>query len=78
MCRLAVTAMFPFRAVKTSTDMKSHDIAVIEMLCDDPDMALDYLCAALGEREEKGGEVALQMALRHVRIHFHDLTHHAS
>jgi probable addiction module antidote protein len=46
--------------------MKSHDIAVIEMLRDDPDMALDYLRTAFDELDEEGGESAFLMALRHV------------
>lgn len=46
--------------------MKKHDTAVIEMLRDDPDMALDYLRAAFDELDEEGGESAFLMALRHV------------
>ncbi|MBB3185549.1 putative addiction module antidote protein [Halomonas fontilapidosi] len=46
--------------------MKRHDDAVIEMLRDDPDMALDYLRTALDELDEEGGESAFLMALRHV------------
>lgn len=46
--------------------MKSHDDAVIEMLRDDPDMALDYLRTAFDELDEEGGESAFLMALRHV------------
>jgi probable addiction module antidote protein len=46
--------------------MKSHDTAVIEMLRDDPDMALDYLRTAFDELDEEGGESAFLMALRHV------------
>ncbi|WP_111413474.1 addiction module antidote protein [Billgrantia lactosivorans] len=43
--------------------MKSHDTAVIEMLRDEPEMALDYLRTAF---DEEGGESAFLMALRHV------------
>lgn len=46
--------------------MKSHDDAVIEMLRDDPDMALDYLRTAFDELDEEGGESAFLLALRHV------------
>ncbi|GHE21868.1 addiction module antidote protein [Halomonas urumqiensis] len=46
--------------------MKSHDAAVVEMLRDDPDMALDYLRTAFDELDEEGGESAFLMALRNV------------
>jgi probable addiction module antidote protein len=46
--------------------MKSHDTAVIKMLRDDPDMALDYLRTAFDELDKEGGESAFLMALRHV------------
>ncbi|MEC8918505.1 MAG: addiction module antidote protein [Pseudomonadota bacterium] len=46
--------------------MKNHDTAVIEMLRDDPDMALDYLRTAFDELDEEGGESAFLLALRHV------------
>ncbi|WP_280549330.1 MULTISPECIES: addiction module antidote protein [unclassified Halomonas] len=46
--------------------MKRHDAAVVEMLRDDRDMALDYLRAAFDELDEEGGESAFLMALRHV------------
>ena len=46
--------------------MKRHDTAVIEMLRDDPDMALDYLRTAFDELDEEGGESAFLLALRHV------------
>ncbi len=46
--------------------MKNHDDAVIDMLREDPAMALDYLRAAFDELDEKGGEAAFLMALRHV------------
>lgn len=46
--------------------MKSHDTAVIEMLRDDSDMALDYLRTAFDELDEEGGESAFLLALRHV------------
>lgn len=46
--------------------MKSHDDAVIEMLRNDPEMALDYLRAAFDELDKEGGEAAFLMALRHV------------
>lgn len=46
--------------------MKSHDTAVIKMLRDDPDMALDYLRIAFDELDKEGGESAFLMALRHV------------
>ncbi|QTF93452.1 addiction module antidote protein [Halomonas sp. BM-2019] len=46
--------------------MKSHDTAVIEMLRDDPAMAVDYLRAAFDELDEEGGESAFLLALRHV------------
>ncbi|EWH03600.1 hypothetical protein Q427_02470 [Halomonas sp. BC04] len=38
--------------------MKSHDTAVINMLRDDPDMALDYLRIAFDELDEEGGELS--------------------
>ncbi len=46
--------------------MKSHDDAVIDMLRDDPEMAIDYLRTAFDELDEEGGESAFLMALRHV------------
>lgn len=46
--------------------MKSHDDAVITMLREDPDMAIDYLRTAFDELDEEGGETTLLMALRHV------------
>lgn len=46
--------------------MKSHDTAVIEMLRDDPAMAVDYLRTAFDELDEEGGESAFLLALRHV------------
>ncbi|TFH86965.1 putative addiction module antidote protein [Billgrantia azerbaijanica] len=46
--------------------MKSHDDAVIEMLRNDPEMAVDYLRTAFDELDEEGGESAFLMALRHV------------
>jgi len=46
--------------------MNTHDDAVIEMLRDDPDMAVDYLRTAFDELDEEGGESAFLMALRHV------------
>lgn len=46
--------------------MKGHDDAVIEMLCKDPDMAVDYLRTAFDELDQEGGESAFLMALRHV------------
>ncbi|MGP9635109.1 addiction module antidote protein [Halomonas sp. AOP43-A1-21] len=46
--------------------MKSHDAAVVEMLRDDPNMALDYLRTAFDELDEEGGESAFLLALRHV------------
>nr|WP_301584833.1 DNA-binding protein [Halomonas alkaliantarctica] len=46
--------------------MKSHDAAVVEMLRDDPNMALDYLRTAFDELDEEDGESAFLMALRHV------------
>ncbi|MCL7941888.1 putative addiction module antidote protein [Halomonas sp. ATCH28] len=46
--------------------MKRHDDAVIEMLRNDPEMALEYLRAAFDELDEEGGESAFLMALRHV------------
>lgn len=46
--------------------MKRHDDAVIEMLRNDPDMALDYLRTAFDELDEEGGESAFLLALRHV------------
>ncbi|ERS85079.1 putative addiction module antidote protein [Halomonas sp. G15] len=46
--------------------MKSHDTAVIEMLRDDPGMAVDYLRTAFDELDEEGGESAFLLALRHV------------
>lgn len=45
--------------------MKNHDDTVIEMLRDDPDMALDYLRT-------------MTAVIKATGIHFHDLTHHAS
>ena len=46
--------------------MKRHDDAVVEMLRDDPDMALEYLRTAFNELDEEGGEVALLIVLRHL------------
>lgn len=46
--------------------MKNHDDAVIEMLCEDPDMAVDYLRTAFDERHQEGGSSTFLMALRHV------------
>lgn len=46
--------------------MRSHDDAVVEMLRNDPDMALDYLRAAFDELDKEGGEAAFLLALRHV------------
>lgn len=46
--------------------MKSHDDAVIEMLCEDPDMAVDYLRTAFDELDQEGGGSAFLMALRHL------------
>lgn len=46
--------------------MRCHDEAVIEMLRNDPSMALDYLRAAFDELDEEEGESAFLMALRHV------------
>ncbi|SDL17801.1 probable addiction module antidote protein [Franzmannia pantelleriensis] len=46
--------------------MKNHDTAVIEMLRDDPDMAIDYLRTAFDELDKEGGESAFLMSLRHV------------
>jgi probable addiction module antidote protein len=46
--------------------MKSNDDAVITMLREDPDMAVDYLRTAFDELDEEGGETAFLMALRHV------------
>jgi len=45
---------------------RSHDEAVIDMLCADPEFAAEYLKAALEEADEPGGRGALLMALRHV------------
>ncbi|MCH4563678.1 putative addiction module antidote protein [Halomonas sp. EGI 63088] len=46
--------------------MRRHDDAVIEMLRNDPDMAVDYLRTAFDELDEEGGESAFLLALRHV------------
>lgn len=46
--------------------MRSHDDAVVEMLREDPAMALDYLRTAFDELDEEGGESAFLIALRHV------------
>ncbi|PHR65085.1 addiction module antidote protein [Alcanivorax sp.] len=46
--------------------MKQHDDAVIEMLREDPSMAVDYLRTAFDELDELGGESAFLLALRHV------------
>lgn len=46
--------------------MRSHDDAVIEMLREDPTMAVDYLRTAFDELDEDGGETAFLIALRHV------------
>lgn len=46
--------------------MRSHDDAVIEMLREDPTMAVDYLRTAFDELDEEGGETAFLIALRHV------------
>lgn len=46
--------------------MISHDAAVITMLREDPDMAIDYLRTAFDELDEEGSEMSFLMALRHV------------
>ncbi|PXX95621.1 addiction module antidote protein [Halomonas sp. LBP4] len=46
--------------------MRRHDDAVIEMLRNDPDMAVAYLRTAFDELDEEGGESAFLLALRHV------------
>ena len=45
---------------------QSHDVTVVEMLKEDPDLANIYLAAALDEADEPGGQVALLAALRHI------------
>jgi len=46
--------------------MRSHDAAIVEMLRNDPEMAIEYLRAAFDEMDEEGGEAAFLMALRHL------------
>lgn len=45
---------------------RSHDEAVIEMIRNDPDFAVEYLRVAFEELDDEGGEVAFLAALRHV------------
>ena len=45
---------------------RPHDAAVVELLKADPDIANEYLAAALEESDEPGGQAALLAALRHV------------
>lgn len=48
--------------------MKSHDEATVEMLKRDPELAEEYLRAALEEIAEPGGEAAFLAALRQVAL----------
>lgn len=45
---------------------RPHDVAVVELLKEDPEFASVYLAAALEESEQPGGQQALLSALRHV------------
>ncbi len=45
---------------------RPHDDAVLELLCEDPAFADEYLSAALEEVGEPGGREALLAALRHI------------
>lgn len=45
---------------------RSHDEAVVEMIRNDPDFAVEYLRMAFEELDAEGGEAAFLMALRHV------------
>ena len=45
---------------------RPHDVAVVELLREDPDFASVYLAAALEESALPGGQQALLSALRHV------------
>ena len=47
-------------------ESRNHDEAVIEIFCNDPDFATEYLKVAFEEMDEDGGEVAFLMALRHI------------
>lgn len=48
--------------------MKPHDEATVEMLKRDPELAEEYLRAALEEIDEPGGEAAFLAALRQVAL----------
>jgi DNA-binding phage protein len=50
------------------TIMKSHDEATVEMLKREPELAEEYLRAALEEIDEPGGEMAFLAALRQVAL----------
>jgi DNA-binding phage protein len=45
---------------------RSHDVAVIELLREDPSFAYEYSAAAMEEANQDGGREALLAALRHV------------
>lgn len=45
---------------------RPHDVAVVELLKEDPDFASVYLAAALEESDQPGGQQALLSALRQV------------
>ena len=45
---------------------RPHDVAVVELLREDPDFASVYLAAAFEESDQPGGQQALLAALRHV------------
>lgn len=45
---------------------RPHDVAVVELLREDPEFADEYLSTALDEANQQGGREALLAALRHV------------
>ena len=53
------------KVIKTPAS-RPHDVAVVELLKQDPEFASVYLAAALEESGQPGGQQALLGALRHV------------
>ncbi len=51
---------------KKSSVSRHYDDAVVELLKADPQLANEYLAAAMDEATEPGGQAALLGALRHV------------
>jgi DNA-binding phage protein len=46
--------------------MKRHNEAMVDMLRNNPDFAVEYLRTAFEEMDQDGGEAALLTALHHV------------